>query len=615
MWFDRITGKQVYVLPELIESGRYQIGASSLLFNGHTSNLSGVLVDDGSELCKLDKEERSFAIPQQTRTNNKDLLFKAIETIDIEMQQKLDLISPLMPAAIIDDQSHLLLFEKRLLDVVRSGHLHQISQHPRLDLQYKVEVVDMARARRLAKNALTHLAAHSECWQRQTLSGVIPKKILARFSEDDYDIYENRVYSHLLDKVEFHLRGRLSTLRSLQETLEQALDFYQSADIDFRLSNEVCRLWGMTFDQGATSKASNLLSTTLDTLQYLHKTISGLQQSGLYTLIGRNVKVAGALHMTNILCHDPHYRHLAILWQFLDKVRISTRVTPEENYNHHVHLVQAYSRYAGLVLRHSLQPYLHGTDEALWAGRKLRLRQNGLEWELLSTTIGKDPVEKILLTVVPWFSISRALENLQIPVNRFIAWPSIGQLSDKTAFRENWIALSPSDLYCVERFGQLVDRELSREVLQTYGEPLTKIPQKVLNLALRTPEMHVDIQSHQLSVREVLSDSILVELINVLLATNAAEQKDIIELRNQELIALQQCPICKGGAKLVFQNPFGFMANCDSCGAERYFRCHKDGWEFEQKISDVIEFRTSGRRAMMIKFSSAPKMIPYKKSR
>ncbi|MEN1395689.1 hypothetical protein AAIH23_36415, partial [Pseudomonas aeruginosa] len=110
-----------------------------------------------------------------------------------------------------------------------------------------------ARARRLAKGALVYLASHSECWQRQTLSGVIPKKVLARFSEDDYGIYENRVYARLLDETERHLQRRLSALKSLQATLDQALKFYRSEDVDFRLSHEVCRLWGLTFDQVATS--------------------------------------------------------------------------------------------------------------------------------------------------------------------------------------------------------------------------------------------------------------------------------------------------------------------------------------------------------------------------
>lgn len=383
MWLDRLTGKQCRHLPAVVEPGRYQLATSSLVFNGHSPNFSGVLVSDGGDRCQLGSEVRSFVLPQHAQATAAELLSKAIATIDADMQPS-SLMSPLMPAAIIDAQSHLLPFEERLLDVVQHGHLHQISQRPRLDLRYENEVADVARARRLDKGALVHLASHSECWQRQTLSGVIPKKVLARFSEDDYGIYENLVYARLLDKIERHLWGRLLALKDLQATLSQALEFYQSKEIDYRLSREVCRLWGMTFDQNATSKASELLSKTLETLQRLHKTISGLQQSGLYMLVSRQVQVTGSLHLTNILSHDPHYRHLAILWSLLEKTTQSSRTTPEERLRQNQYLAHAYSRYAGLVLRHALYSYLHGRDEGMWAGRVIRLQQDGLEWRLVS---------------------------------------------------------------------------------------------------------------------------------------------------------------------------------------------------------------------------------------
>ena len=601
MWLDRLSGERLPQLPPLIEHGRYQVSVSNLIFNGHTPEFSGILVGDGGERCQLGDEVRSFVMPKQAQASNLDLLFKAIETISLEMQQRSELISPLMPAEIIDDQIHLLLFEERLLDVVQRGHLHQISQRPRLDLHYEDEVADIARARRLAKGALVHLASHSECWQRQTLSGVIPKKVLARFSEDDYGIYENRVYARLLEKIESHLRGRLSTLTSLQATLNQALEFYQSADIDFRLSNEVCKLWGDTFDQNATSETSSLLNKTLKTLQLLHKTVSGLQQDGLYTLVSRNAQVVGALHLTNILSHDPHYRHLAILWELLDRTKVGTKATPEERFKRSQYLAHAYSRYAGLVLLHALRPYLHGQDEGVWAGRKIRLQQSGLEWNLVSVAQGRSPAEEVLLSVVPWLnSASLADESLQLPEHRFIAWPAIGQESHQSAYHGHWIALSPSDMYCVERFGQLIDRVLYQKVLQVYGQPLTKIPVKVLAMAEGVPGLHVDHQAHVLEVRETVSDEHLYKLKKALIAANATQQGLVLELLREEIISLEKCPVCKEKTELVFQSPSGFKANCGECGTERYLRQQKSGRVYDQVVAGKRDFHSLGRRAFSI---------------
>ncbi len=597
MWLDRLTGEQCRQLPPVIEPGRYQLAASGPVFNGHTPAFSGVLVSDGGERCQLGSEVRSFVMPQHAQTAQSDQLCKAIVTIDADLQRS-ELMSPLMPATIIDSQSHLLPLEERLLDVVQQGHLHQISQRPRLDLHYEDEVADVARARRLAKGALVHLASHSECWQRQTLNGVIPKKVLARFSEDDFGIYENRVYARLLDKIERHLWGRLLALKTLQETLSQALEFYQSEEIDYRLSNEVCWLWGMAFDQGTTSKASELLGETLRTLQRLHRTISGLQQSGLYLLISRQAPITGSLHLTNILSHDPHYRHLAILWDLLDKTTVSARSTPEERFRQNQHLAHAYSRYAGLVLRHALRPYLHGQDEGIWAGRTIRLRQSGLEWQLVSIASGGHSADETLLTVVPWLSSAVVPEELQqLPEDRFIAWPAIGQEPQKSAYQGHWIALSPSDMYCVERFGQLVDRVLYRMVLLSYGRPLTKVPVRVLTLADGVRGVHVDHPRHALEVREAVPEESVDVLKKALIAANSILQGAALERLNQEILALEKCPVCKAKADLAFQSPAGFRANCEECGTQRYLRQQDSRFVFEQIVSGRTDFLTLGRRA------------------
>lgn len=600
MWLDRLTGEQFRQLSEIVEPGRYQHAGDGPAFNGHTPVFTGVLVSDGGERCQLGNEVHSFSLSPQAQSAEIETLCKAVAAIDVGLSQD-PLMSPLMPAAIIDTQSHLLPFEEHLLDVVQQGHLHQISQRPRLDLHYEDEVADVARARRLAKGALVHLASHSELWQRQTLSGVIPKKVLARFSEDDYGIYENRIYARLLDKTERHLRGRLSALKGLQATLDQALKFYESEGVDFRLSREVCRLWGMTFNQAATSRVSELLSQTLETVEYLHRVISGLQQSGVYLLVSRQAQVVGALHLTNILSHDPHYRHVALLWDLLGQTTMATRSSPKERFSHNQWLADAYSRYAGLVLRHALRPYLPEQDEGIWAGRCIRLQQSGLDWQLVSVVSGEDACEEVLLTIVPWLTDAHLLdETLHLPLERFIAWPAIRQQPQQAAYQGQWIALSPSDMYCVERFGQLVDTVLYRMVLRSYGQPLTKIPVKVLALAGGIHGLHVDHQSHTFEVREAVSEGSIAVLKHALIAANSTRQAEALEQHNQEIVALEKCPVCGAKANLFFQSPLGFRANCDSCGTERYLRRKGDQLVFDQSVSDCRDFAALGRRAFSI---------------
>jgi hypothetical protein len=72
-----------------------------------------------------------------------------------------------------------------------------------MDMRYDEELVDISRAKKIANNAHRHLAIHSETWQQRTLVGIHPKKILARLSEDEIAIYENKVFVSLLDKLRY----------------------------------------------------------------------------------------------------------------------------------------------------------------------------------------------------------------------------------------------------------------------------------------------------------------------------------------------------------------------------------------------------------------------------
>lgn len=595
MWLDRLTGEQLRQLPGEVDPGRYWTEVTGLAFNGHTPDFSGLLVDDGSQRCQLGDQAWSFNMPQQVDSASAELLFKAITTIDADLQQGSIDVSPLMPAATVDDQGHLQPFERRLQEVIDAGHLHRISQRPRLDMHYEDEVTDIARARRLSKGALVHLASHSECWQRQTLSGVIPRKVMARFSQDDYGIYENRVYARLLDKIERYLRARLSTLKSLRTTFEQAMEFYKSPDINHWLANAVCDLWGKTFDQAATSKVTELLTDTQNELERLYKSIRGLQQSGLYTLIDRSAQVPGGLHRTNILSHDPHYRHVARLWDSLGRSQAGAKVTAEERYKRNRYLAEAYSRYAGLLLRRALHPYLAGKSQGAWAGRSLSLRQQGLEWQLVSTD-ANPAEERILLTVVPWLTQGVPFQQV-LPENRFIAWPALGQELPQVAFAEQWIPLSPSDMYCEERFGLLVDRVLQRQLLEKYGDPLEKIPTDVLAQTQDSAALFVDQQAKKMQVREALADELIAELNAALHSENALRLASDLRMRNEEIKALQICPVCKGSVHFAFQNPAGFKISCAGCGAERYLRCQKYTREYEQLVAGERSFRVHGRRA------------------
>lgn len=466
-WLDRLTNKELTELPSVMESGRYRLTKPSM-FNHHTWLATGDIVfSDGSKMCEVDginlPIEQVSAMEDQAQQG---LFAEAVITIQRLIRETPNImVSPLLPSALISDSSNPNQLETLLQQALDSGHLHHIAQHPRLDLRYDEAITPVSRARRLANGTLKHLASHSECWQRRTLTGVIPRKVLARFSEDDYGIYENRLYARLLDRLEWHLRIRLSRLIALQDELQQALNFQQAESVHHRLSFAICELWGQTFDPEQTDIQLKASKETRKILEKALRDIQGLKQQGLYPLIPRAVQISVQVHRTNILGHDPHYRHLPPLWEKSQREIQAIATKPEDVFAKERELHNAYSDYVGLVMKHALQRY--GIDNETLrfqcGSQKVTLTQKGDEWHLTCTSGAN-------LQLVPWvyyFSMPR----LELSDNRIICWPGLEerkQLQQFTSIPEA-VPISPLDLYVVERMGYVLDKWLIQQRLNDYS--------------------------------------------------------------------------------------------------------------------------------------------------
>lgn len=603
MWSDLFTKTERPDLPSQVESGRYiWQGKHTESLNGHSEIHQGeLLVSDGSERCCLSQTSHLFLMPDKNRQQDISLFENAITTISKQLVHGGKLMSPMLPSAVVDADSHLLPLEKELQIILEKGHLHQISHRPRLDIRYEEEITDVARAKRLAKGALVHLASHSECWQRQTLSGVVPKKVKARFSEDDFHIYENRVYARLLDKLDTHLSQRIRTVEQLNDTLDEALKFYDNPDIHHRLAHKVCDLWGQTFDEEATLETLTLLEETLATLRAMHHSIHNLKQSGLYLLINRNAQIGGVLHRTNILNHDAHYRFVAVLWDQLNQHQQRAKLSPAERFTQQQQLAEYYSQFTGLALQHALQPYLpaeqggHYTNELeySWAGRRFILQQQGLDW-ILSCTDDTTATANILLHLTPTISFRDLPDDINQNQNTQIAWPSIEQISTEHPLADNQqIPLSPLDLYSIERLGWLIDHIFIRILVEPYGKPIEKIPNKptqwlssqISSGLLSNSSISISENTPpSIQIFEDLPDASTRQLIEELENSNARSKAREVELRLEEIKALQVCPICKTQSPLRGQENQSFSIECPSC-SNRYLRYNHGQTVFELKIN------------------------------
>jgi hypothetical protein len=98
------------------------------------------------------------------------------------------------------------------------------------------------------------------------------------------------------------------------------------------------------------------------------------QAKGLYSLVPPASVVPAQVHRTNILNHDPHYRHLPPLWEKLKDDREDRLLPPEERLARQLQLQLAYVSYVGLVIRRRLSGMVCA------------------EWMEISSSVGRDGV-------------------------------------------------------------------------------------------------------------------------------------------------------------------------------------------------------------------------------
>ena len=558
-FLDRLTGGMLIDLPDPFLPGRYCL-LEPLVVNGHSHLQPGdLLSDDGSGVIRIQDTEHQILSNNQTDEDQaeSDLSAEAIISIASKLVDVHDTnVSPMLPAEMAA-QCTLEEIEQNLATVLRDGHLHSIADRPRRDLRYDDLVAPVARARRLATSALSHLASHSDCWQQRTLSGVQPRKILARFSEDDFAIYENRLYKRLLDRLDWHLTRRLARIRGVNLRLERALEFQGSEQTHFRLRQDICRLWGESYFDDKTGMQLEAGKRTLRELESQLRAIRGLKQRGIYSLMPTASIVPAQIHRTNILNHDPHYRHLPPLWEKLKDDREERLLPPEERLARQLQLQHAYVSYVGLVIRRALERYgLRRKDENLvfsWADQNFILKFEAHDW-----VVTQSDGSTLRIVPIAWFGVS-INSNESLESGRIVCWPG----APTSVASPQCLPVSPLDLYVVEKVGKLIDEWMLRQLLNNHGRKLGPLPTPTKELTEAWPEQFESISPKYVRLIAPLDAQKAAELKAVLRGSANLQVEDAVGVAIEQVAALAK--LCGHTARFEPGKQQDFYCQCGTC--------------------------------------------------
>lgn len=577
---DLHTGETVD-LPPRMAPGRYRLLSSATLNATVTLATGDVLWSDGGIRCDLlDAQgktwQSAFEPISADQADAWQLVDRGVLTVVAKLVEEAtpqeaareELPAPLMPSN-LTDFANPLAFEVELQRVLDAGHLHEISARPRMSMRYESTVLPVSRARRLASGALERLASRSEDWHRRTLGGVEPARVLAEVSEDDWGIYENIVFARLIDQAIRLVSRRERAVALLIERQSSALKLSQAEDLNYRLREKLCRLWGQAWE-AKPQQEDDPLHTHLNTLKKMGQRLRQLRFGALYQAIPRAAHVPIALKNTNVLTHDPHYREMRALWQLAHQGEWSSHIKPEKKIRQRMAQHAHYAAFLGLLLRHALadSKVITPTGKNKWqfAGAELTLKNTCFsEWQLhLLWPENNRETAKTLTFVAAWAGHSsweQPATDVDAAHVRQVVYCHPAQYAEEMPPTGEDGVLNPLQFYAVERIKQRVEGWFYQTALAAYPVEISPMPTQLRDALCRHPQAFAPYRQGLRVVGFVQGlDALGVARQHGANAATLAQLETGVNLAQ----TMATCRVC--GAQATIQKTF--WATCSSCKYE-----------------------------------------------
>jgi len=534
-----------------------------------------ILFSDGSGRFVIDGLDKINCLEADISTT----IRRSIEHISLEVGvwlsdgAKLPLPNPLVPEKVFEDTAKLNEFEKTLSKTIDAGHLHQIAYQPRTDIRYDEELVDISRAKKISNKAHRYLAVHSETWQRRTLAGVYPKKLLAKISDDDYLIYENKVFARLLDRIKVFLQQRYRELNEQIKNIDEALELEKADENYYKLTALLCVLWSQNLSNEKSEKTLKQLTKISNINLELQDAIVKLQSFGLYSKISQpHKKISNQLHKTNILMHDQHYRHAGILWTRLNyqsnqsedlAKKLEANRIFQKNYNQYALLVilRAFDELKFNITQDSSQVFVLTRNDLDWTV-KIIFDELGCCWELY-----QDFDEKPLRIVAIANRVDeKIIDDTQLD-SAIIVFVISGELPTNYVEGNNIILVNPLAFMATEHLVVQLMKWLYDPVLSSYASDLglSKLSGSASKILAQSESIeHIKESYHLVDTLPVNSKTQIEKHCRPQDSAN-------ILAKSQQINIIKHCPICNGVSDFTPRTTNQtFVARClnNECGVE-----------------------------------------------
>ena len=212
--------------------------------------------------------------------------------------------------------------------------LNRISEKPYSFIKAKEEKVHIEVAKKINYKAIQNLSKDSNDWYARTFLTVKPKKIVAETNEETLNIYENRFFVSLIDRLFDYVTKYRNGLETKRERLEKEMtEIWLEKDFTYRALRKgttgLTRALSNYDDSKSVIQLKNI-NDKIESLRLIEDRLLRLKSNRLYQDLKSTRRVSNPIQKTSIIVQNQNYNKAFRLWELLENKKINEFIDLDE---------------------------------------------------------------------------------------------------------------------------------------------------------------------------------------------------------------------------------------------------------------------------------------------
>jgi len=211
------------------------------------------------------------------------------------------------------------MYDENLVEQITRAmpFFNNIFRQPVIHLREDYIVQDVDAVKRVDRHTVKELFKHPRHWKDVEDGVVVPNRLHTKVYDDDYCIYENRIFKCVVDMMLSFLGNRIRSLSSVIMALNQRTELDPINGLNhIGYFSAIGKLYAGFINN---TEAINFINELYKRSAKPYKELFSHTNSRVYKMNRKTRSISGTVNKTNIFTMHKDYKHVYRIWDLLSK--------------------------------------------------------------------------------------------------------------------------------------------------------------------------------------------------------------------------------------------------------------------------------------------------------